>query len=94
MASRTFVLPTRFVVHSLPEFLDALQHISVNTLYYHIFDSKLRLAKGDNDFSAWFSAQGLDALADDVRRLDPYTYTLEGLRKRISVLVRKYGQHP
>ena len=93
MASRTFVLPTAQVATTPGEFINALQRVTVSTLYYHIFDAKLRLAKGENDFSAWFGDMGLHDLAEELRRLDPYTYTLEGLRKRIIVLVRKYDQH-
>ncbi len=93
MASRTFVLPTAIVASTPQEFIAALQQVSVSSLYYHMFDAKLRLEKGENDFSAWLGGLGLHDLADALRRLDPYTYTLEGLRKRIIVLVRKYDQH-
>lgn len=89
MASRLFVFKTEFVAHDLPEFIDILHRISVNSLYYHVFDAKLRIERGDNDFSRWFSDSGLTHLAEDVRRLDPYAYTLEGLRKRIIVLAKK-----
>jgi hypothetical protein len=90
MASRIFVLPTPYVAHKLSEFREAVSRVSVSSLYYHIFDARLRLEQGDNDFSEWFAAQGKDALAADMRKLDPYTYTLEGLRKRIVALVRRY----
>lgn len=90
MASRTFVLKTPYVAHTLHEFFESLKHISINALYYHIFDAKLRLARGENDFSRWFRDIGYVALADEVKRLDPYTHTLEGLRVRILNLGRKY----
>ncbi len=93
MASRLFVVPTGLVAHSLGEFLEMLGQVSVNSLYYHIFDAKLRLERGQNDFSAWFATLGLAALAGEMRMLDPYTYTLEGLRKRIMVLGREYGSN-
>jgi hypothetical protein len=93
MASRLFVVPTGLVAHSLPEFLDMLAQVSVNSLYYHVFDAKLRLAREQNDFSAWFATLGLTELAEEMRQLDPYTYTLEGLRKRILVLGREYGDN-
>lgn len=93
MASRLFVVPTGLVAHSLPEFLEMLAQVSVNALYYHVFDAKLRLAREQNDFSAWFATLGLMDLAEEMRQLDPYTYTLEGLRKRILVLGREYGRN-
>ena len=93
MASRTFALPTPYVAQNLIEFRDALGRVSVNTIYYHIFDAKLRLDRGENDFSTWFDTNGRSTLAEELRKLDPYTHTLEGLRKRIIVLVRKYDTH-
>lgn len=92
MASRLFVLPTGMVARSLAEFLEILRDVSVNSLYYHIFDARLRLGREQNDFSEWFATIGQSALADRVRLLDPYTHTLEGLRKRILVLGREYGR--
>ena len=83
MASRTFVIPTPFVAHDLREFMDILGKISLNALYYHVFDAKLRLGKGENDFSRWLRDQARDDVADKIKRLDPYAQTLEGLRRRI-----------
>jgi hypothetical protein len=93
MASRLFVLSTGLVARTLREFLEMLGQVSVNSLYYHVFDAKLRLGRGQNDFSEWFSTLGLTELAEEMRSLDPYTYTLEGLRKRILVLGREYDNH-
>ncbi len=90
MASRLFVIPTKHVAHSLEEFLEILPRVSTNSLYYHIFDAKLRLERADNDFSKWFADLGLTELAKEMRRLDPYSYTLEGLRKRIMVVVKQH----
>ena len=91
MSSRTFAFPTPHTAHSEREFAAILKQVTVSSLYYHIFDAKLRLVKGENDFSRWFRDQGRIALADEIRKLDPYTYTLEGLRKRILELVENHG---
>jgi hypothetical protein len=93
MASRTFVLKTPYAAGSLKEFKEMLKLVSINSLYYHIFESKLRLEKQENDFSRWFSDLGKTELADQVERLDPYTYTLEGLRSKLIQLVEKYDTH-
>ncbi|RPH37270.1 hypothetical protein EHM92_03110 [bacterium] len=92
MASRTFVLTTNNVAHTLADFRTILAGISVNSIYYHMFDAKLRLQSGTNDFSRWFAALGKPELADQVSHLDPYRYTLEGLRKRILVLTERYDK--
>jgi hypothetical protein len=88
MASRAFVFPTGHVAHDLREFPDELGRVSINSIYYHVFDAKLRLEQGDNDFSEWFLSLGKPELADRLRTLDPYAHTLEGLRKRIIAMVR------
>lgn len=92
MASRLFVMQTQHVATTLAEFREMLKLVSTDSLYYHIFDAKLRLGNGENDFSSWFRDLGNPALADEVTHLDPYTYTLEGLRKRLIVLVTKHGK--
>ena len=92
MSSQTYVFPTPFTVRSLREFVSALQHVSVSSLYHHMFDARLRLGRGENDFSAWFRGLGLDALANEVRSLDPYAYTLETLRRRLLILLRPYDR--
>jgi len=93
MASRTYVLRTPYIAHSLEEFKEILKCVSINSLYYHIFEAKLRLENKENDFSKWFRDLGIIQLADQVERLDPYTYTLEGLRNKIIRLVEDNGTH-
>ncbi len=90
LGCQTFVFPTEHVVNDLREFLSVLEHVTINSLYHHMFDAKLRLGRGENDFSAWFRGLGKTELADEVKKLDPYAHTLEGLRKRITVAVRRY----
>jgi hypothetical protein len=87
------VLQTPLVAGTLGEFAEHLKRVSVASLYYHVFDAHLRLENGENDFSLWFRALSMPSLADEVIRLDPYTYTLEGLRKRLLVIVGKYDKH-
>lgn len=82
--SISVIMPTHYVAHDLREFVEVLQLLSLSSLYFHIFESRLRLGKGQNDFSAWLESS-LDEkeLAQEVARLDPYNYTLEGLRSSL-----------
>ena len=93
MASQTFAFSVPYVAHDLSEFRDILQRVSIASIYYHMFDATLRLEAGENDFSKWFRALGKSQLAEEVKRVDPYTHTLEGLRKRILVMVKKHDTH-
>jgi hypothetical protein len=92
MATRTFVLSTSHTASTLREFRDVLRTVSVKSLYFHVFDSRLRLAQGENDFSRWFRDLGFAGLADAMNRLDPYNNTLEGLRNDILELVGDYDK--
>ncbi|MFC2043843.1 DUF5752 family protein [Chloroflexota bacterium] len=90
MKSVSVILPTLYVVHDLREFIEALHKISLGSLYYHIFESKLRLTRGLNDFSIWLKdSLGEVELAEEIGRIDPYTYTLEGLRSALIQLTEK-----
>jgi hypothetical protein len=93
MSCVTFVLPTPYVAHNIKEFLELLEKISINSLYFHIFEARMRLQRDVNDFSAWFRARGDIELANELLRLDPYTITLEGLRQKIINLVWRYAQY-
>ena len=93
MSCRTFIIPLPAVAHDVGEFLEILGRTSVNSLYYHVFESRLRLEQGENDFAVWFEARGDRELAEALARLDPYTITLEGLRQEIIGLVTDHAQH-
>lgn len=90
MRSVSFVLPTQVRAKNLAEFRDALEHISLSSIAYHMFDARLRLELADNDFSRWIeTALGDHELAEELRNIDPYTHTEEGLRQRMIVLVSR-----
>lgn len=90
MRSVSFVMPTGVRAADLREFRNALTYASLSAISYHMFDARLRLETGDNDFAAWVEGQlGEKALAESLRTLDPYTYTEEGLRRRMIALVEQ-----
>jgi hypothetical protein len=88
--SVSFIIKTGQVAHNLQEFRAALDHISLSSISYHMFDARLRAERGDNDFSAWIeTAVGQKELAASLRRLDPYTHTEDGLRRAIAGTIDK-----
>jgi len=84
----SFVVSTPYVAHDLAEFAECMGKIGFGSLAFHFFAARLRLQAGDNDFSEWLAAHGEDQLARSIARLDPYTYTLDGLRQEVIRLVR------
>ncbi|MBI4669889.1 MAG: hypothetical protein HY747_12050 [Elusimicrobia bacterium] len=88
MRAARFSVPTPHLARNLAEFRDCLQKVSISSLYLHIFEARLRLPSGLNDFSFWFESKvGEKSLAKSVANLDPYTHTLEGLRSKILSLL-------
>jgi len=88
--SVSFVFPTRYAAQDLPTFVDALENVAVDSLYFHIFEARLRLGKKTNDFSLWLrDSLGEEKLADEISALDPYTYTLDELRLKVIALVER-----
>lgn len=83
------IMPTAYQVSTLEEFAQALSHVGIHSLYFHVFDARLRLGHPTNDFAKWFDEElGLRELAEDVTHLDPYAQSLETLRLRLLSLVR------
>ncbi|MFH0948851.1 MAG: DUF5752 family protein [Elusimicrobiota bacterium] len=90
MKSVTFIIPTQYTANNLTEFLQAVKKISIQSLYFHIFEARLRLEKGSNDFSNWLEIELKETeLAKVISKLDPYTQTLESLRQKIINLVER-----
>ena len=90
MKSISFILPTQYVAGNLKEFAQILKKVTLDSIYFHIFEARLRLGKKANDFSLWIeSSVGDKGLADKILKMDPYTYTLEDLRKTIVKLVEE-----
>ena len=88
--SINFIIPTKFIAYDLKEFVDILKKVSKDSIYFHVFEARLRLEKPINDFSAWIRQSLNDKeLADKISHLDPYTRTLEELRKAIIRMIER-----
>jgi len=88
--SVSFVLTTNYVAYDLGEFAEILKKITLDSIYFHIFEARLRLEKKTNDFSNWIETSiGDKELAEKISGLDPYTHTLEDLRKTIIRIIER-----
>ena len=88
--SISFILPTPHLAKNLRDFLSALKNISVDSIYFHMFEARLRLDKETNDFSFWLGTSLMEIeLARKITALDPYTYTMEDLRKKLIGIVEE-----
>jgi len=85
----SIIMPTNYVASNLDEFCQALGKISINSLYFHLFEAKLRLGQGTNDFSWWVENNiGDKALAGRIKKLDLYTHTLDELREEMIKMIQ------
>jgi len=90
MRAIRFSLPTACAADSYASFLDCLRGVTPSSLYLHVFEARLRPPYGVDDFSHWFKKEfGDEEVGREISRLDPYSYTLEGLRRRIIRIIEK-----
>lgn len=87
------IAPTSYVAHNLLEFVENLKFISHNSLFFHVYEAKLRLGKVSNDFSVWINENlGDKILAEKIICIDPYMYSIEGLRSKVIEVIEKHLQ--
>lgn len=90
LKSVSFVFPSRYRAENLKDFAECLKQISLSSIYFHLFESHIRLEHPTNDFSDWLAnSLNENQMAIQIARLDPYMMTGEGLRKRILTIVNK-----
>ena len=83
-SSETVVLPVQTRARDLAEFIDGLKQVSVHSIHYHFIEARLRRKLETNDFSLWLQKElGLSQAASQLNRIDIYTSTLEGVKRKI-----------
>lgn len=88
--SVSFVFQTPYTAADLKEFQAVLQRVTINSIYFHMFEARLRIGQGTNDFSNWLEdSLSEKKLANKIASLDPYTHTMENLRITLIKLIEK-----
>lgn len=91
-SSKTIVLPTQHNAADLAEFIDGVQQVSLHSIHYHFIEARLRRKLESNDFSIWLQRDlGLERAASLLNRIDIYTSTLEGVRRKIIQILESAG---
>jgi hypothetical protein len=87
-SSDTVVMPTPYAAHNLVEFAEGLRQVTIHSIHHHFIEARLRLKLQSNDFSVWLAEDmNLPRAAAALNRIDIYTSTLEGVRRRIVRIV-------
>jgi len=92
--ARSFVYPSGAVAHTVGQFFQYLPTISNASLYFHLFESRLRSHNKANNFSDWLSDMAEKRLARSIEKLNPYDRTLDELKARILRIGRRHVRIP
>jgi hypothetical protein len=91
--AKVVTLPTKYRAKNLKEFAKCLEEVGRDPLFYHFFSSRLKFGKEKgrytDDFSRWIAEIGHPEIADRISALNPYGYTLEGVRKEILNIIKE-----
>lgn len=89
--SRFIEVPTARQASTLREFRSALSEVDASTIYFHMFEARIRLHRQDSDFSIWIEKNlGFPELAARIRSVHPYVGSLERLRSRLLVVCDEF----
>lgn len=90
MGCKTFIIPTGDEASNLLEFYEKIKSVESNSIYFHVFESRLRTDSPINDFQVWLIENSYKAAADEIGKIDPYNMTVENLRRKILNVIEKY----
>ncbi|MCB1119536.1 MAG: hypothetical protein KDK65_06215 [Chlamydiia bacterium] len=92
VASRILVFSTPKTIHEPKEMGEAIYHMSLSSLFYHVIDANRRTKERSNDFCVWLRGFGqeYDSLAQKVDSMDIYFLTLQQLKNRLVETMRSY----
>jgi hypothetical protein len=86
----TFIFPLGLRARNLAEFLMALKYLEGDSIYYHFYESRIRLGRGVDDFSKWVDeVAGAYELAEKIRAIDPFMHNIEGIRERLVEVIEQ-----
>ncbi len=90
LKSISFIFPTDYYAYDLKELTEIMKKITIDSIYFHVFEARLRLGKNGNDFSIWIEKSiGDKELASRLLKLDPYACTMEDLRNILIKIIEK-----
>jgi hypothetical protein len=84
---RILVMPCHETAATPEAFLAALRTVEIQSIAYHLLESKVEPTGARNDFTRWFEALGFTDLADRLDTFDPYLNSLEDNRSYLVKLI-------
>ena len=88
LQSHVLELPVGIVAATLADFRDGLAQVDASSIYFHLFEARVRQGRQENDFSQWLRREvGAAELAGRVASINPYVGSLERARSQLLMLV-------
>ncbi len=86
----TLIFPAGVRAQNLAEFLIGIKYIDAGSIYYHFYEARMRLGSGVDDFSSWIETVLMKKeLTEEIRAIDPFMHSVEGIREHIVEAVEK-----
>lgn len=80
----TLIFPAGIRARNLAEFLTGIKYVDSNSIYYHFYETRMRLGSAADDFSIWLEESlGKKELAARIRSIDPFMHSVEGIREHL-----------
>ncbi len=84
MQSRLVEVPTGITAETLQGFRDGVATVDASAIYYHFHAARIRRNGREGDFPIWVERElEMPELAQGLRTIDPYMFSLEQLRDRL-----------
>jgi hypothetical protein len=91
LKTNTVVFQTGNQAFTLDEFKKIIEKIGYNSIYYHLYESRLHKEQKENDFVLWFRDElKIPELAEKMSRFDLFTSSLKDIREEILKFLREY----
>ena len=84
----SLIFPTGHVANTVDEFTEALGRVGNSSIYYHLIQAPLRLGRRENDFSTWLEEWSLTDIAEQIRRLNVYRFSIPATRDQLVDILR------
>ncbi len=87
----TFAFPTGQKAYTLDDFINIIKKAGYNSIYYHLYESRLQKGQRENDFVLWFRDElKLPELAERLGKFDLFTSSLKDIREEILKILLDY----
>jgi hypothetical protein len=74
---------------TVADLIACLKEVPATSLYYHLFEGRLRTEDGWDDISLWLLGSGFERAAERLRDLDIYMASLESCRRVVLELLAR-----